>query len=97
MGKYFKVTKLNLSLNSLKDGNLDLGFMSMLGIDKDALKDVPDEESVWLNSDKIIGISQKMKTGIKDDERLCHKVYFSPNDFWAIKSDDDLLKMLEEM
>ena len=85
---FIKITKLNLGLNS--------PILKVFGgtIDTSA---IPEEEIVAVNTDKIIGISQAMKTGIKDDERLCHKLYFSPNEFWVVKHDDQLLEMLDKL
>ena len=85
---FIKITKLNLGLNS--------PILKVFGGTIDT-SSIPEEEIVAVNTDKIIGISQPMGTGLKDDERLCHKLYFSPDEFWAVKHDDQLLEMLDKL
>ncbi len=92
---YFKVTKLNLGLDKMKNGSLGL-FAASLGVSKEAIESIPEREIVMVNSDNIVGVSQPYSTGL-DDGSLCHKLYFSSNDYWAVEEDDNLLKLLEAL
>ena len=85
---FIKITKLNLGLNS--------PILKVLGGAIDT-SGIPEEEIISVSTDKIIGISQAMRTGIKDDERLCHKLYFAPSEYWIVKHDDQLLEMIEKL
>lgn len=85
---FIKITKLNLGLNS--------SIFKVLAETIDTTG-IPEEEIVAVNTDKIIGVSQDMRTGIKDNERLCHKLYFSPNEYWIVKHDGQLLEMLDKL
>lgn len=91
---YFKVTKLNLGVDKIKNNSLD-PFATALGIEE-ALERIPEREIVMINSDKIVGVSQPYSTGLNDGS-LCHKLYFSSGDYWAVEKDDGLLKLLEAL
>lgn len=92
---YLKVTKLNLGLDKMKNDSLGF-FAASLGVSKEAIESIPEREIVVVNSDKIIGVSQPYSTGL-DDGSLCHKLYFSAQEYWAVERDDNLLKLLEAL
>lgn len=92
---YLKVTKLNLGLDKMKNDSLGF-FAASLGVSKEAIESIPEREIVMVNSDKIVGVSQPYKTGL-DDGSVCHKLYFSSNDYWAVEKDDDFMKLLEAL
>ena len=52
-------------------------------------------EKTYINLDKIIAISAQLKFSTKEN-LLCMKIYFNSSDFWTIKYDEYIEKLIKE-